>query len=83
VERGWNWANDENFVGNEEVSLGGSSSDTVPYVPMLFSRQPTPRQSSWHPSNRAPMGLSLNGVYLVLQPLYTRTEELELEEGLR
>ena len=23
------------------------------------------------------------GMYLVLQPLYTRTEELELEEGLR
>jgi hypothetical protein len=32
VERGWNWASDENFVGNEEVNLGGSSSDTVPYV---------------------------------------------------
>jgi hypothetical protein len=51
VERGWNWASDENFVGNEEVSLGDSSSDIVPYVPMLFNRQPTPRKSSWHPSN--------------------------------
>ena len=29
------------------------------------------------------MGPSLNGMYLVLQPLHTRTKELELEEGLR
>jgi hypothetical protein len=68
-------------VGNKEVSLGGSSLDTVPYLPMLFKDSRLRENQAGIPLTVL-MGLLLNGMYLVLQPLYIRTEELKLEEGL-
>jgi hypothetical protein len=59
-----NWASDEDFMGNEEVSLGGSSSETVPYL-LYYSVDSRLRDNQrLHPSNRAPMGLSLNRICL-------------------